>query len=154
MSHRLRPLDDSRDAAFTEGWFASCVAYDLAALPEPVRAMLLAQQARAWTAGLGRHGALEDLILEDAHGTPLGRMILARAEDATLRIVELGVLPASRGGGLGAWMITQAIDHAEREGRTLVLTTRRDGAARRLYERMGLVLVGEDELHARYERRP
>ncbi|KPA87766.1 MULTISPECIES: GNAT family N-acetyltransferase [Pseudomonas] len=63
-----------------------------------------------------------------------------------LYIRELQLIEAGRGRGLGGWLIIQARDIAFREGRPEVrLTVFKSNPARRLYERMGLEVVGEDE---------
>ncbi|MCK9798149.1 GNAT family N-acetyltransferase [Pseudomonas sp. MAFF 302030] len=82
----------------------------------------------------------------------LGFVSLSRDLRA-LYIRELHVLEAWRGQGAGAWAIEQVLGIARAEQRRLLrLTVFNDNPARRLYERMGLAVVGQDECFLMMER--
>ena len=147
-----RPFEPARDDAFSLSLYATTVGRDLAMLPEPIRAQLLAAQHRAWTASLARYEALDDRVIE-RDGRPIGRLVLSRPE-GVLHVVDIGLVPEARGGGLGTLLLTALFAEADAQARAVRLSTRRDGAARRLYERLGMQLESEDELHARYLRAP
>ncbi|WOE77273.1 GNAT family N-acetyltransferase [Pseudomonas protegens] len=68
-------------------------------------------------------------------------------------IRELHVLEAWRGQGAGAWTLLQVMERARSERRGLLrLTVFKGNPAQRLYERMGLKVVGEEECFLRMER--
>lgn len=82
----------------------------------------------------------------------LGFLSLSRDARA-LYIRELHVIEASRGQGAGSWAIEQAFSMACKERRpALRLTVFKGNPAQRLYERMGLEVVGDDDCFLRMER--
>lgn len=85
-------------------------------------------------------------------GSVLGFLSLSRDEEA-LYIRELHVIEASRGQGAGSWAIKQAFSMACEECRpALRLTVFKGNPAQKLYERMGLLVVGDDDCFLRMER--
>ena len=82
----------------------------------------------------------------------LGFVSLSRDAQA-LYVRELHVLEAFRGQGAGAWTLEQVLKLARQERRGLLrLTVFKGNPAQRLYERMGLRVVGEDDCFWRMER--
>ncbi|MCI0997238.1 GNAT family N-acetyltransferase [Pseudomonas corrugata] len=82
----------------------------------------------------------------------LGFVSLSRDARA-LYIRELQIDQAFRGQGAGTWAIGQAWDMVASERRpALRLTVFKDNPARKLYERMGLYVAGEDECFLRMQR--
>ncbi|WP_409302604.1 GNAT family N-acetyltransferase [Pseudomonas sp. KCJK8993] len=82
----------------------------------------------------------------------LGFVSLSRDQRA-LYVRELHVLPAWRGQGAGSWTLQQVFEMARKERRGLLrLTVFKDNPAQRLYERMGLQVVGADDCFWRMER--
>jgi len=82
----------------------------------------------------------------------LGFVSLSRDARA-LYIRELQIDQAFRGQGAGTWAIGQAWDMVALERRpALRLTVFKDNPARKLYERMGLYVAGEDECFLRMQR--
>jgi ribosomal protein S18 acetylase RimI-like enzyme len=103
-----------------------------------------------------RAGAGELLLAEDESGRLLGSATLvtgtaafadpaAGPDDATLRM--LVVDPAGRRAGVGAALVRDCIDRAQRRGaRVLWLSTEPEmHAARRLYERLGFARTPEHD---------
>ncbi|NUT84989.1 GNAT family N-acetyltransferase [Pseudomonas corrugata] len=82
----------------------------------------------------------------------LGFVSLSRDARA-LYIRELQIDQAFRGQGAGTWAIGQAWGMVASERRpALRLTVFKDNPARKLYERMGLYVAGEDECFLRMQR--
>ncbi|CDF94903.1 GNAT family N-acetyltransferase [Pseudomonas corrugata] len=82
----------------------------------------------------------------------LGFVSLSRDARA-LYIRELQIDQAFRGQGAGTWAIGQVWDMVTLERRpALRLTVFKDNPARKLYERMGLYVAGEDECFLRMQR--
>ena len=79
-----------------------------------------------------------------AYGADVGRLRVVR----TARLVELAglqFLPAHQGRGLGSRVIRDLMAEAASSGRGFGLSVEKDNPrARALYERLGLVVVGED----------
>ncbi|CAN1600380.1 GNAT family N-acetyltransferase [Pseudomonas mediterranea] len=82
----------------------------------------------------------------------LGFVSLSRDARA-LYIRELQIDQAFRGQGAGTWAIGQVWSMVTLERRpALRLTVFKDNPARKLYERMGLYVAGEDECFLRMQR--
>jgi ribosomal protein S18 acetylase RimI-like enzyme len=89
--------------------------------------------------------AAENLILLGTDGTPIGRLLLDRETDRW-RIVDIAVLAAHRGHGLGTVVLRQCQEQAAADGAALELQVRPENPARRLYERLGFQVSRIDPL--------
>jgi RimJ/RimL family protein N-acetyltransferase len=92
-----------------------------------------------------------DLILRD--GQPIGRLYVARWPDQ-IRIVDIALLPAHRGGGTGTQLIRGLFAEGDASGRKVSIHVEIFNPARRLYERMGFVQAGEHGVYLLMERPP
>jgi ribosomal protein S18 acetylase RimI-like enzyme len=81
---------------------------------------------------------------------PVGAMIVCR-EPAGMRLVDIAMLPDQRNRGLGASLIGGLIAEAARAGAPLKLSVMRGNRTIRLYERLGFVRTGEDEMYIQME---
>ena len=82
----------------------------------------------------------------------LGFVSLSRDANA-LYIRELHILEAFQGQGAGSWVIDQVFALACNERRpALLLTVFENNPAKKLYERKGLKVVGQDESFLRMQR--
>lgn len=86
-------------------------------------------------------------------GQPVGRLyVAASAED--LRIIDIALLPETRGAGVGTRLIARVQQEARDSGRTVSLHVERHNRARHLYGRLGFEIVGADDVYERLEWRP
>jgi ribosomal protein S18 acetylase RimI-like enzyme len=86
-------------------------------------------------------------------GRPAGRIWVARSADE-IRIVDLALLPSARGGGVGTHLFQELIAEAAEASLPLRLSVRKNNhAALRLYERLGFVVVGDDDVYLQIEHR-
>lgn len=76
------------------------------------------------------------------HGEPIGRLY-TREGETMLHIVDILLDPAERGAGLGAAMLRGLADNALAAGKVLSIFVESYNPARRLYDRLGFVQVGE-----------
>jgi GNAT superfamily N-acetyltransferase len=146
---RYRP-EAAEDLPFIAALYATTRAEELAATgwPEAMQAAFLAQQHRAQHAHYRAvHPDGEWLLIEQG-GAPVGRLYLA-AQDGMLLIVDISLLPAARGAGLGTAILT---DLLAAEARPVQLQVERMNPARRLYERLGFVPVEEQAIRVRMIR--
>jgi ribosomal protein S18 acetylase RimI-like enzyme len=109
-------------------------------LPGAQQDMLLRMQWLAQRQGYAaRHPHAEHrLVLVDER--PAGRLWVAR-EPAELRLVDISLLPAHRGSGLGTTLLRALQQEATAAGMPLRLSVARDNPARRLYARLGFTPV-------------
>ncbi len=92
-----------------------------------------------------------DLILVD--GEPAGRLIVARWE-RELRIVDIALLPAWRGRGVGGGLLRALIAEAEERGVKASIHVEQFNPALALYQRLGFAAAGEHGVYLLLERPP
>lgn len=90
------------------------------------------QRERAWIAELD--------------GAPVGCVFCVREDDSTARLRLLLVEPRARGLGIGARLVDEVLDFARRAGYKRIVLWTNDvlSGARRIYQRAGFELVGEN----------
>jgi len=80
------------------------------------------------------------LILVD--GVPAGRLYVDRREDE-VRIVDIALLPAHRGAGVGGAILRGLLAEAAAAGKPLRIHVEQMNPALRLYERLGFKRIGD-----------
>jgi ribosomal protein S18 acetylase RimI-like enzyme len=147
----LQPAGDC-DEAFLRALYASTRQDETAAwgwTPAQVDAFLalqfLAQRTNYATA---YPGAKHELILEDGH--PIGRLYVWRKGDE-LRLVDISVLPAARGRGIGTSLIRRLMAEATPRRERLCLQVATTNRARQLYLRLGFRRTGGDAVYDEME---
>jgi ribosomal protein S18 acetylase RimI-like enzyme len=149
ISYRTMTDDD---LPFVAALYATTRAEEVARTgwPPEMQAAFLEQQHRA------QHGhyraAYPDgqWLLIERGGAPIGRLYLAE-EEVGLLLVDISLLPAARGAGLGTAILT---DLLAGETRPVQLHVERNNKARRLYERLGFELVETQAVYLRMVRPP
>jgi ribosomal protein S18 acetylase RimI-like enzyme len=71
-----------------------------------------------------------------------------------LQLANIRVAPEYQGQGVGTRLISEVLQDAHARGLTVALRVLKVNPARRLYERLGFVVVGETEAHHLMEARP
>lgn len=135
---RLRPALDA-DTPFERALFETARrdAAILAAWPEAVRRLFLDQQFHFQTIHYARVYRDADRLVVVADGAPIGRLIVCRAP-AQWYLVDIALLPAWRGHGIGTLLVQMIQQGARRAGaRGVELTVDFQNPARKLYERLG-----------------
>jgi ribosomal protein S18 acetylase RimI-like enzyme len=84
---------------------------------------------------------------------PIGRILVDRTGTA-LVLVDVALLPAVRGVGIGTRLVQGLQAEAAERGGPLRLQVLVTNPARRLYERLGFITLGEDAMYAQMEWRP
>ncbi len=86
----------------------------------------------------------------EQRGRPIGRLVVDRRGDE-IHLVDIALLPAARGRGIGGALIRRL---CEQGGRPVRLRVERTNPALRLYRRLGFVEVGDDNVYALMEWAP
>ncbi len=86
------------------------------------------------------------------HDQRVGRLIVVRAEQA-IRLADIALLPEFRRAGLGTLLVQELQAEAAQAGKTLQLQVMKNNPARRLYERLGFCVAGENGTHYAMEWR-
>lgn len=150
----FRPIQEG-DLPFLAELYASTRAAELAQVPWPpdqVQAFLLDQfhlQHHHYQSHY--EGAAFDLVLAD--GVPAGRRYVARWP-GELRLMDIALIPAYQGKGLGRQMMRALLDECDRTGCLLSLHVEQDNPALQWYRRLGFVESGIHGVYVRMERTP
>lgn len=92
----------------------------------------------------------ERLILE-RNGTAIGRLYVdAWAQE--LRIVDISLMPAARGRGIGEAILRDVIEWAANAGKGVSIHVEKFNPARRLYQRLGFVVTEDKGIYELMER--
>lgn len=83
---------------------------------------------------------------------PAGRMLLSGNEDS-VALVDIALLPDYRSQGIGSALIHTLIETEKAKERTVVLQVLRTNPAQYLYQRLGFVVTGQDEMYLQMQTR-
>jgi ribosomal protein S18 acetylase RimI-like enzyme len=89
-----------------------------------------------------------DVVVVD--GEPAGRLLVDRW-DREIRIVDISLLPAFRGRGIGSALLQELMAEAAESERSLSIHVERNNPALRLYERLGFEPAGDEGVYLRME---
>ena len=92
-----------------------------------------------------------DVILAD--GSPIGRLYVARWPEE-IRIVDIALLPAYRGAGIGTKLLEGLISESEASAKPLSIHVERFNPALRLYGRLGFREVEDKGVYLLMQRAP
>ena len=98
------------------------------------------------------YSTAENQIIEKDH-EPIGRMIVQH-EAGTWRLLDISLLPEHRGQGIGGELIRNLINECVGVGAVLQLQVVNTNPAQRLYERLGFIKTGQDQIYTQMELRP
>lgn len=84
---------------------------------------------------------------------PIGRLYVDRRETER-RILDITLLPAARGQGIGTLLIKQLMAEAAATGKAVTIHLETFNPARALFARLGFVPVGDNGMHTLYEWQP
>ncbi len=82
------------------------------------------------------------------HGRDVGMIRTPETEDRVM-LDDIEILPAFQGRGLGTTVVRAVLDYAEGRGKDTALQVLTVNPARRLYQRLGFRVIGQDEVHIR-----
>ncbi|WP_404380362.1 GNAT family N-acetyltransferase [Caenispirillum salinarum] len=147
---RLRPQRDQADMPFLVSLMSSAREAERAFFAGDARMwhMLMDHQARAQTHHYRATypGASMDILERNGHGA--GRLCLHQRDDAIL-VLDIVIIPGLRGRGHGGAILRAVMDVAAARGQAVRLHVIAHNPARRLYERLGFRVAGDDGLGQR-----
>jgi ribosomal protein S18 acetylase RimI-like enzyme len=95
----------------------------------------------------------KDHSVVERGGSPIGYVWVHRSENE-LRVLDVALLPEHRNAGIGTQLMTTLIEEARERRVPLRLYVLANGAARRLYERLGFTPVSEASVYQLMELLP
>ncbi len=144
------------DRDFLERLYASTRTQELEQVPfsDEQKTAFLAQQFAAQSAHYARHYADASFLVVLLGADPIGRLIVDRRADE-LRIIDVALLPAHRGRGIGTQLMRPLLDEADAAGVPVSIHVERFNPALRWYARLGFtVRSDEDGVYLLLERAP
>jgi len=140
----LRPITPGDDS-FLAGLYASTRAEELSVTTwsDEEKAVFCRRQFDAQSAHYVENYPGASLQVIERAGELIGRLYVARWE-REIRIMDIALLPARRGTGIGTQLLRELQDEARSAGKTLSIHVERFNPALRLYERLGFK-VAEDK---------
>jgi GNAT superfamily N-acetyltransferase len=118
---------------------------------EPQKEAFLSMQFRARTSHYRTHFHDADSRIVIAEGRPAGRLCVWKGRDE-IRIVDIALLPPFRGRGIGTGLIGRILAEADQAGLPVRIHVEARNPARKLYERLGFLLVEDKGVHWLMER--
>ena len=93
-----------------------------------------------------RHYPGCEFLVIEKNGAPIGRLYRDRRDDE-IRVVDIALLGAERGHGIGGRLMQNILAEAAEAGIMVRIHVERANPARRLYDRLGFRLVEEGEVY-------
>jgi ribosomal protein S18 acetylase RimI-like enzyme len=151
---KLRPVRPG-DQGLLFRVFAGARDEELAAVPwdDAQKDAFLRAQFNAQAQWYRQHytGASYNVIEIDDE--PCGRLYVYRG-DAEIRIMEIALLPAHRGNGVGSSLLRDVIREADTDGKRVSVHVERFNPALRLYESLGFSVAEDNGVYVLLERAP
>ena len=137
----LRPITPGDDS-FLAGLYASTRAEELSVTTwsDEEKAVFCRRQFDAQSAHYVENYPGASLQVIERAGELIGRLYVARWE-REIRIMDIALLPAYRGTGIGTQLLRELQDEARSAGKSLSIHVERFNPALRLYERLGFKMV-------------
>jgi ribosomal protein S18 acetylase RimI-like enzyme len=143
----LRPMNDD-DLPFVAELYASTRREELAQTgwPAEVQEAFLRQQHEAQHSHYSLHHADAEWLIVERSGVPIGRLYL-REEPQRYHVIDISLLPESRGQGVGGSILRDTIDHASSFGKQVSIRVEKFNPARKLYERHGFRVIEDQGIY-------
>jgi ribosomal protein S18 acetylase RimI-like enzyme len=154
MTISLRPFRPE-DQEFLFQLYASTRMHEIAGFgwPAAQQEMFLQMQFNAQRRSYeSAYKDAEHQIVE-LDGQPIGRLMVLREKDFAV-LVDIALLAEHRGRGVGGRLVRELMQQCARDGVTLRLQVLKSNPALRLYERLGFIRTGEDQMYVQMERQP
>lgn len=147
----LRPATNE-DLPFIARLYASTRAEEMALTgwPQEQQAAFLAQQHEAQHRHYRQHYPVAEWLIVERGGAAIGRLYLGESE-GELRVIDISLLPAARGEGIGGAILSDILCQAEASGKRVIIHVEQSNPARRLYARLGFRIVDDQGVYLRME---
>jgi GNAT superfamily N-acetyltransferase len=151
---RYRPATDD-DLPFLATVYASTRLEEVAAAgwPPEVERAFLAHQFEAQHRHYRQHYPNAEWLVIERDGEAVGRLYLEEWKDQ-LRLIDIALLPDSRGAGVGSAILADLMAQAKAAGKPLTIHVEKNNPAMRLYLRLGFVAIDEHGIYDLMEWRP
>lgn len=141
------------DRPFLARVYASTREQELAQVPftDEQRAAFVAQQFEAQSRHYSAHYHDTSFDVIEVDGVPAGRLIVGRWT-REIRVVDIALLPAFRGQGVGSRVLAPVLTEADERGVPTTIHVETFNPAQRLYRRLGFREVAREAVYLKFER--
>lgn len=143
---------NASDLVFLRELYGTLRADELGRMPWPAQAKeaFLDNQFALQHRHFVGHFPKAHFLIVEREGQPCGRFYLDDEDAIDAHVVDIALLPAIRGDGIGSALLraTQSYAAATRRG-VMLYVEKHNIAAQRLYRRLGFRVKGEEALHYR-----
>ncbi|MDM5072193.1 GNAT family N-acetyltransferase [Aeromonas bestiarum] len=115
------------------------------------RRAFLYSQAELQRQHYENHFPAADFLIVEQAGSPIGRLCVNR-EAHDMRIVDIALLPAWQGRGIGTQLLRTLLAEADADRQSCSLSVEQGSPARRLYERLGFQPCADSGLYTQMQR--
>jgi GNAT superfamily N-acetyltransferase len=149
-----RPITDE-DMPFLAALYFSTRAEEVAQTgwPAEIQHQFLAQQFDAQHRHYQRHYADAEWLIIERGGETVGRLYIEEWP-SQIRIIDIALVPAARGLGIGAAIFEDTFDVARAKGKKVSIHVEKNNRARNLYLRLGFELIADEGVYDLLEWRP
>ncbi len=142
-----RPVTDE-DLPFLAAVYASTRAEELALTgwPDEMKQQFLAHQFNAQATDYARNYPDAERLVVRHDGEDVGRLYLDE-ESARFNLIDIALLPAARGRGIGGAILADILGAAADAGKPVTIYVEKNNPARRLYDRLGFVLESDEGVY-------
>ena len=150
----LRPIGPE-DMAFLSRVYASTREQELALTDwsDAQKQAFAAQQFDAQHRHYMRHYPDAEWLVVERAGRAIGRLYIEEWP-SQIRIIDISLLPDSRGHGIGRAILEDVIDLAVQAGKLVSIHVEKNNSARRLYDRLGFRKAADEGVYDRLEWSP
>lgn len=142
------------DLAFLRELFVTRRWAEVSAVPgwsDDQRRAFLHTQAELQRQHYERHYPTADFLIIQQVGRPIGRLCVHR-EPSEVRIVDIALLPAWHGQGIGSRLLHDILAQADALGQSCSLSVEHGSPALRLYQRLGFQPGTDNGLYLQMQR--
>lgn len=143
----LRPITDA-DREFLYRVYASTRTEELAQVPWDAaqKESFLRFQFEAQRQHYEKYFAEAAFDIIELDGEPIGRLYIDRRDDE-IRLVDIALLPESRGRGLGGAILADILAEGQRKGLLVRIHVEHNNPAMSLYRRLGFEKIEEQGVY-------
>ena len=150
----LRPATEA-DLPLLQRIYSGTRQTELANVPwtDEQKETFLAMQFHAQHTDYHQNYADAAFDIVEREGVPVGRLYLQQCPDE-VRILDIAILPEHRSQGLGTALLNEVISDAVNVGKPVTIHVEKYNPALRLYQRLGFVEIGGNDVYLLMERLP
>ena len=147
-------LETDADAAFSQEVYAASREDEMRVVPwtDEQKRVFLAAQFEAQRRFYRDQFPETDFLIILVDGRPAGRLYVRRTT-GEINLVDIALLPAWRSAGIGGALVSELLDESRRTGHPVRLHVEHQNPARRLYDRLGFVLIADLGVYVHMEWR-